>query len=142
MRHMHSHLSRALLAAAVGLALAGCTDADAKDAAPAAQAAAIDPAHKADITLPVEGMVCEGCSSAIKEKVEKLPGVVSCTADHEKKSASITFDKSKVNPAQMIAAIRDLGYKSAMPGETPVGAPDDAPAAQAKPAPQAKPAAH
>lgn len=60
----------------------------------------------------VEGMTCGGCEMAVKTVVKKLDGVEKVDASHRDKQATVTYDRAKVTPAQIVAAIEKLGYKA------------------------------
>jgi copper ion binding protein len=79
-------------------------------AAPAGDADASPPGALTSVSLSVEGMTCNACSSAIESAVGKLPGVKSCTASHTEKVAKIEFDASKVDKTLLAKTITDLGY--------------------------------
>ena len=42
-------------------------------------------------TLKVEGMMCEHCEARVKKALEKLDGVESAVADHNKGTAVVTL---------------------------------------------------
>ena len=109
-------VSPLLLAAAVFIA---CTPATPPADGPRASSEAPRPANAQAITrtFPVEGMVCEGCQNSIQAAVGQLSGVLSCTANHKKKQAEVRYDPRAVQPAQIVAAIAKLGYRSALPGQ-------------------------
>jgi copper chaperone CopZ len=62
------------------------------------------------MTYEVDGMKCDGCSSAIVAKVKKVDGVVDCTVDRTTKIATITA-KDDSSRAKIEEAITKLGYK-------------------------------
>lgn len=61
------------------------------------------------LTYEVEGMKCDGCSSAIVAKVKKVDGVIDCTVDRATKLATITVKDEAIRP-KVEAAITKLGY--------------------------------
>lgn len=61
-------------------------------------------------TFTVEGMHCEGCSSAITDALVKVVGVESASADHVLGSAEASFQSPAVTPEQLTAEIEGLGY--------------------------------
>ena len=63
-------------------------------------------------TFAVEGMTCGGCEAAIEIKLRKIDGVGSAEASHEKDSAVVRYDPTKVTPDRIVSAIEDLGYKA------------------------------
>ena len=58
----------------------------------------------------VEGMHCDGCSSAITASFEKTDGVVEASADHEKGTADVVYHPRKVEVETLKAEIEKLGY--------------------------------
>ena len=83
--------------------------------ADAAKAAAT--ADQKTVVLKVEGMTCGGCSSSINKKLGGTPGVVSCKADHEAGTATVTYTAGKVAEADLVAAINKLGFKASAPAD-------------------------
>jgi copper chaperone CopZ len=63
------------------------------------------------LDLPVRGMTCGNCARAIQQTLARTPGVARATVDHTAASAHIEFDTSRVQPEQLAAAIRELGYE-------------------------------
>lgn len=124
------------LAASASLLLAACDDARAPDpdvggasgraGAPTSAAAAPRPgasagsarsaagATLATATFRVDGMNCGSCVLATRAALQRLPGVQRAEARYNDRAeggrASAVYDPAKVSPAQMIAAIRALGY--------------------------------
>ncbi len=46
-----------------------------------------------DITVKIEGMMCEHCEGSVKKRIEKVPGVTSATVSHTLGNAVITLSK-------------------------------------------------
>ncbi len=65
-----------------------------------------------EVTLAVEGMVCESCEEASSAQLIGIDGVESATPSHTEKSAVVLFDPGKTSVAALIAAIEKLGYKA------------------------------
>ena len=61
-------------------------------------------------TFQVEGMHCDGCSATIIGTLERIDGVLSASADHEKGVAEATYRPGDVSPGELKAAIEKLGY--------------------------------
>lgn len=61
-------------------------------------------------TLPVSGMTCAGCETAVEAAVRSLPGVVSVKASYKLGNAVVQYDPSRVTPEAMIRAITDATY--------------------------------
>lgn len=70
------------------------------------------------VTLHVEGMTCGGCAISTRIVLERLPGVEKATVSYEKSRAVVTFDPARVSVAQMIAAVKTLGYTATVVPET------------------------
>ena len=62
------------------------------------------------LTLNIKGMTCGGCVKSVTNVLQPLPGVSSVNVSLEQNNATITFDPSKVKPAQFKSAIEDAGY--------------------------------
>ena len=60
-------------------------------------------------TLKIEGMMCEGCSSSVRESLEDL-GATQASANHETASATATFAEP-VTEEQLAEAVDDAGFK-------------------------------
>ena len=60
-------------------------------------------------TLKIEGMMCHNCERHVREALEKIDGVDSAVADHEKKTAVVKLSKD-VPDAEFEKAISDEGY--------------------------------
>jgi copper chaperone CopZ len=58
----------------------------------------------------VEGMHCDGCSSAITEALLMTDGVEEASADHEKGVAEAVYQPSTVDVEELKAEIEKLGY--------------------------------
>ena len=63
-------------------------------------------------TFRVDGMHCDGCSATIVGTLERIDGVLSASADHEKGVAEVTYRPDDVSPDELEAAIEKLGYKA------------------------------
>ncbi len=91
----------------------GCSEEPAPAAVEVTESSAAPATHVQTVTVPVEGMVCDGCAEAIQEKLSGIDGVKSCTASFATTSATVTYDPEKVAPAALHQAITELGYKVA-----------------------------
>lgn len=86
--------------------------------------------------FPVSGMVCEGCENSIRGAVEKLEGVVACTASHTAQEAVIDYDPTKISPERLSETIAKLGYEvgqGAKVTEASKKTPNPAPASASSP---------
>jgi len=68
------------------------------------------PSYTTPVTmkLAVKGMHCEGCESAICDKVGKLGGVTACKASHEAEEVEVIAPAEQKDA--IAAAIKKLGY--------------------------------
>ncbi|UPT75372.1 MAG: mercuric transporter MerT family protein [Elusimicrobiota bacterium] len=63
------------------------------------------------LALKVSGMDCAACTAAIKQSVEKVPGVLSADIDFSGGRATVVSD-GKVDPGAVIRAVEAVGYKA------------------------------
>lgn len=63
-----------------------------------------------NMTIKVEGMMCAHCEKHVKDALEKIDGVTSATASHEKKQVEIELSK-EVDSSLLEKAIIDAGYE-------------------------------
>ncbi len=61
------------------------------------------------IEFRVDGMVCEGCSGAVRKAVTALAGVAGANVDHRTGAATVNHDAA-VEPDAIYTAIRDAGF--------------------------------
>ena len=68
------------------------------------------PSYTTPVTmkLAVKGMHCEGCESAICDKVGKIGGVTACKASHEAEEVEVIAPAEQKDA--IAAAIKKLGY--------------------------------
>jgi P-type Cu2+ transporter len=68
-----------------------------------------------EITLPVQGMVCEGCEEHLREKLLDAPGVKSVAPSHKEKQVTVVVAGwSRADEAELREIIKRAGYE---PGE-------------------------
>jgi len=63
------------------------------------------------VSLPVEGMACGSCSTKVGKVLTSLEGVISGSACHQSKKATILFNPEKLNQEKIVAAINGTGFK-------------------------------
>lgn len=71
--------------------------------------------RNARITIPVEGMTCAACQSAVQRALERQPGVHEASVNLLLRTAAVVFDPTVVDPPRLVAAIRDTGYDARLP---------------------------
>lgn len=64
------------------------------------------------IKLKITGMTCVGCSNHISTALKNIDGVLEQTVEYTENIATIKYDVSKTNPAEMIKAIEKAGYNA------------------------------
>lgn len=67
------------------------------------------------LSIPVEGMSCFTCETAVQSAVKKLPGVYQVKASARDKVAIVFYDPQKTNSDQIVTAINQTGYKAEKP---------------------------
>ncbi|AKH21625.1 heavy metal translocating P-type ATPase [Sedimenticola thiotaurini] len=68
------------------------------------------------INLPVEGMTCAACSTRLERVLGKQNGVSVAQVNLAANSASVEFDRAKISPLDITAAISRAGFS--VPSET------------------------
>jgi Cu+-exporting ATPase len=63
------------------------------------------------LNLPVRGMTCGNCARGVQQTLARTPGVLRAAVDHVKAAAEVEYDPARVQPADLAAAIRELGYE-------------------------------
>ncbi len=101
--------------------------------------------------IDVGGMLSVLSVLGVEERIGKVPGVESGTVNYAARSATVRYDETRLNVADIKSAVRQSGYESAAPaaasagdgheGHTAPGAPPSAPVAAAPKAPSVAPAA-
>lgn len=64
------------------------------------------------VILDVKNMTCPLCPITVRKALEKAPGVTEAKIDFDKKTATVTFDPDRVEPAALVKATTDAGYPS------------------------------
>ncbi len=65
-----------------------------------------------EITLPVKGMVCEGCEEHLRDKLLDAPGVESVVPSHEEAQVTIVVAGwSRANEPELREIIKRAGYE-------------------------------
>ena len=66
------------------------------------------------ITLPVTGMTCASCVSHVEGALKSIPGVVIANVNLATERAMVQFDPERVKLADLVTAVRDVGYEVAV----------------------------
>jgi Cu+-exporting ATPase len=85
------------------------------------------PGGGARIELAIGGMTCASCAARIERRLNKLDGVTA-SVNYATGKALVSFGAG-VQPADLVAAVREAGYSAALPApplaEPPVGAEEE-----------------
>lgn len=71
---------------------------------------AATPTPITDVQLDIEGMTCASCVRRVERSLEKLPGVEQASVNLATERASVRFDPTQVQPAQLEEAVKRAGY--------------------------------
>ncbi len=63
-----------------------------------------------EVTIPVNGMTCEGCENAIKTSISTLDGIAEVSASHLDSIAVVKYDSTATTLAAIEGKIADAGY--------------------------------
>ncbi|MEO8240403.1 MAG: heavy metal-associated domain-containing protein [Flavobacterium sp.] len=71
---------------------------------------AIAPENVQTASFTIEGMTCAvGCAKTIEQELSDLDGVEKATVDFDKKTATVTFDKTVQNPENLTKTVQETG---------------------------------
>ena len=62
------------------------------------------------LTIPLTGMSCANCASAIEKSLRKMPGVSGVSVNFANERASVTFNPGQVNLSALVKNIKKAGY--------------------------------
>jgi copper chaperone len=63
------------------------------------------------MTISVPGIHCDHCKHSIEAALAPLPGVSSARVDIDARTVTVEADETRVDRAQLVAAIEDQGYE-------------------------------
>lgn len=64
-------------------------------------------------TLNIQGMTCMGCVNSVTRVLKAAPGVTDARVTLEPAQATVQYDATLTNPAQLKQAVEDAGYDAA-----------------------------
>ena len=67
--------------------------------------------------LPIEGMTCAACSTAVERAVRKLPGITEANVNLTAENLHLRYDESQVSLDNVVRAVDDAGYKAVIPSQ-------------------------
>lgn len=74
-------------------------------------------AAEKEAKLNVTGMFCGDCVEKVKGALEKTSGVLSADVSLDDNAATVKFDDSKTNPAQLADVVTDSGFETTVAPE-------------------------
>lgn len=111
-------ISKILFAAAItGLVFVGCKKAEDKSLEVVNKEKSAPKEHKQiaaenlqTASFTIDGMTCAvGCAKTIEEELANLDGVEKATVDFDKKTATVSFDKTIQNPESLTKVVQETG---------------------------------
>lgn len=71
---------------------------------------AIAPENLQTASFTIDGMTCAvGCAKTIEQELSNLEGVEKATVDFDKKTATVSFDKTIQNPENLTKTVQETG---------------------------------
>ena len=70
------------------------------------------------IDLPITGMTCAACAARVQAGLSKMEGVKEASVNLATERATIVYDPEKVSIEAIMAAVKDLGYGTALARQT------------------------
>lgn len=67
--------------------------------------------------LDVQNMTCPVCPITIRKALERVPGVIAASVSYKDKTATVTYDPARTNPAALEKATRNAGFPATIHGE-------------------------
>ena len=72
----------------------------------------VNESNVTEAKLYIEGMTCTGCEESVNYTLRNQDGVLRAVSSYETGIADVKYDKSKVQPEQLVQAIeKEVGYK-------------------------------
>lgn len=111
-------ISKILITAAIaGLVFVGCKKEEDKSLQVVNAEKSTPKEHKAiavenlqTASFTIDGMTCAvGCAKTIEEELANLDGVDKATVDFDKKTATVSFDKTIQNPESLTKVVQETG---------------------------------
>jgi Cu+-exporting ATPase len=68
------------------------------------------------LELPIEGMTCASCATRIEKRLNKLGGV-EASVNYATEKASVVYDPAHVGTEDLVAAVKQAGYRATLPTE-------------------------
>ncbi len=68
--------------------------------------------HTARVQVGITGMTCASCALRIEKGLSRYPGVAEAQVNFGTEKATVSFDPTAVNVAELVSKIQDIGYKA------------------------------
>ena len=62
------------------------------------------------LDLNVTGMTCAACQANVQRALKRQPGVADAAVNLMTGQARVEFDPSRIQPAQLLEAVENVGY--------------------------------
>jgi len=72
---------------------------------------AVERVEAREISIPVGGMTCTACASAIERSLKKLPGIEIASVNFATEKATVKYDPASVRLSEIKGAIKKAGYE-------------------------------
>ena len=69
------------------------------------------------LDLLIEGMTCASCAARVQRSLSGLDGVDGVSVNYATETATVTFDRGRVDRARMVEAVEGAGYRARPPGK-------------------------
>ncbi|WP_339253453.1 heavy metal translocating P-type ATPase [Sporosarcina sp. FSL W8-0480] len=79
---------------------------------------------KEEADLQISGMTCAACSARIEKGLSRMDGVQLATVNLALETGKVEYDPSVINPSDLIAKIKNLGYDAVLKNDIPEGTED------------------
>ncbi|MEJ2728207.1 MAG: heavy metal translocating P-type ATPase [Deltaproteobacteria bacterium] len=66
------------------------------------------------VEFPVSGMSCASCVARIEKGLSKMSGIQEAKVNFASEKASVSFDPSRVQMADLVGTVKDLGYEAGL----------------------------
>jgi Cu+-exporting ATPase len=76
------------------------------------------------VDLPITGMTCASCANRIERRLNDLDGVTA-SVNYATEKASVEFDATAVQPADLLVAVQSAGYDAVLPSAEGAAPTDD-----------------
>ena len=66
------------------------------------------------LILKVKGMTCDHCERTVTKALNTVTGVKKASIDRANEIAEVTYKRSKIEPKQLIEAVKEVGYEASL----------------------------